>query len=214
MIHVATMDSDIYIKYGLPAYFDATAVNLIAATNINELTLNLRTRVIDAVVMELFSDEDDIFDCIEFVRLFSVRWPHCKLIIYTQIKHLDAVKLLFAVAGCQNIVSKQESAQQLSFSLFSAGQFLSRLITPEPGGYRFGSLTPREWCVIRMMIRGMTQQKIASRLCISNKTVSQHINNIEVKFGVQNRLRLQKTLIAIQQDIHTVPVTVNSLLFQ
>jgi len=114
MLNIATMDSDIYIKYGLSVYFNSSGINVIETSSINELTINLQKNVIDVVVMELFSRDDDIFDCIEFIRLFHVHWPYCKLVIYTQVKHEDSVKLLFAVAGHQDIVSKTDSVLQLA----------------------------------------------------------------------------------------------------
>ncbi|MFZ4832471.1 helix-turn-helix domain-containing protein [Rouxiella sp. Mn2063] len=78
----------------------------------------------------------------------------------------------------------------------------------------FGKLTCREWCVIKMLAREMTPQQIAAKLFISNKTVSQHINNIEAKLGVENRLFLHKKLIAIKLDIHPLSVTTDTVLFQ
>jgi len=209
MIHVATMDSDIYIRYGLPSYFNAAQICVFPAASLDELTLQLRENKIDMVVMELFSRDDDIFDCIEYIRLFRLRWPDCKLIIYTQIKHQDAVDLLFSVTGAQNIIAKKGSVQQLSSCLFSAVNLLPDLELPD-GINGMGSLTLREWGVIRMLNSGMTQQKIATRLCISNKTVSQHINNIEVKFGVKNRLRLLNKLIAIKRNVHKLPARLNT----
>jgi len=78
----------------------------------------------------------------------------------------------------------------------------------------FGHLTCREWCIIRKLAKGMTPQAIAAELFISNKTVSQHINNIEAKLGVENRLFLHKTLIAIKLDVHPVSATADTLLFK
>jgi len=78
----------------------------------------------------------------------------------------------------------------------------------------FANITQREWCIIKMLARGMTAQAIAAQLFISNKTVSQHINNIEAKLGVENRLFLHKKLIAIKLDIHPLPATTDTLLFQ
>jgi len=121
VLNIATMDSDIYIQYGLSVYFNSTGINVIETSNISELTVNLQRNVIDVVVMELFSRDDDIFDCIEFIRLFPVRWPYCKLVIYTQVKHEDSVKLLFAVTGYQDIVSKKDSVLQLASCVFSTG---------------------------------------------------------------------------------------------
>jgi len=65
---------------------------------------------------------------------------------------------------------------------------------------RFEKLTSREWSVVRMLAAGVVPARIAQTLSISVKTVSQHVNNIERKVGVDNRLFLQKMLIAIKID--------------
>ncbi|MFZ4832470.1 hypothetical protein [Rouxiella sp. Mn2063] len=122
MLNIAIMDGDIYIKYGLSVYFNSTGINVIETSTISELTANLQNNVIDVVVMELFSCDDDIFDCIEFVRLFHSRWPYCQLIIYTQIMNEDSIKLLIAVTGQQDVLSKKESVRKLASCVFSTGR--------------------------------------------------------------------------------------------
>src|SRR5262249_45726445 len=49
-------------------------------------------------------------------------------------------------------------------------------------------LTPREHQVLRLLVDGLTNRKIASRLAIpSEKTVSVHVSNVLRKLGVDNR---------------------------
>ena len=53
---------------------------------------------------------------------------------------------------------------------------------------------------MRMLADGIVPMQIADNLSISVKTVSQHVNNIEKKLGVENRLYLQKMLIKIKKE--------------
>lgn len=64
---------------------------------------------------------------------------------------------------------------------------------------RLQKLTAREWCVLRMLAKGITPVLIARKLEISAKTVSSYTNNTQKKLGVANRLFLQKMLIAIKR---------------
>ena len=118
MLNIAMMDADTYIKYGLSIYFKTKGIHVMAASNISDLTVNLRNNQVDVVVMELFSRDDDVFDCIEFIRVFPEQWPASKLVIYTQIANEEAVKLLIAVTGQKEIVYKTENMQELAFSVF------------------------------------------------------------------------------------------------
>jgi DNA-binding NarL/FixJ family response regulator len=48
-------------------------------------------------------------------------------------------------------------------------------------------LTPRESEVLRLLAQGLTQDEIATRLSISSKTVSTHIEHVLSKLGVHSR---------------------------
>ncbi|MHB0981450.1 MAG: helix-turn-helix domain-containing protein [Thermoleophilia bacterium] len=66
-----------------------------------------------------------------------------------------------------------------------------RLPTPEERDLmsRFGSLTAREFEILRMIALGMPNKVVAGRLYITEKTIKTHTNNIYRKLGVRNRLQ-------------------------
>ena len=52
------------------------------------------------------------------------------------------------------------------------------------------SLTPREVEVLRLVVRGQTNQQIARNLLISASTVKRHIRHISTKLGVSDRVQV------------------------
>lgn len=48
--------------------------------------------------------------------------------------------------------------------------------------------TPRETEVLQLIIEGYTNKAIAEEICVCEKTVEFHINNIYSKIGVRTRL--------------------------
>ncbi len=132
MFNIAMMDPDTYIKYGLSIYFNAQDIHVVAASNISDLTVNLYHNHVDVVVMELFSRDDDVFDCIEFIRVFPQQWPTSKLVIYTQIVNEEAIKLLIAVTGQKEIFFKTGRLQELAACVFTPWK--ENLTTPERRG--------------------------------------------------------------------------------
>jgi DNA-binding NarL/FixJ family response regulator len=52
------------------------------------------------------------------------------------------------------------------------------------------SLTPREAEVLRLLVRGQTNQQIARNLLISVSTVKRHIRHISAKLGVRERVQV------------------------
>ena len=61
-----------------------------------------------------------------------------------------------------------------------------RLHAPQ-SGLPVEPLTPRERDVLRLMVEGASNQKIAHRLVLSVNTVKKHVSNIYGKLNVQNR---------------------------
>lgn len=54
----------------------------------------------------------------------------------------------------------------------------------------YGSLTPREQEVMRLLAEGSTPKEIADKLCISPKTVENHRANIMKKLGIHSTMDL------------------------
>jgi len=54
----------------------------------------------------------------------------------------------------------------------------------------YGSLTPREQEVMRLLAEGVPRKLIAERLCISRKTVENHLNKIMKKLSLRNTYEL------------------------
>lgn len=66
---------------------------------------------------------------------------------------------------------------------------------------------------MRMLADGIVPMQIADSLSISFKTVSQHVNNIEKKLGVENRLYLQKMLIKIKKEANAYSTPPDAIRF-
>ena len=54
----------------------------------------------------------------------------------------------------------------------------------------WGSLTPTELDVIRLVSEGMTNSDIATRLFISPRTVQTHLTHVYTKLGLTSRVQL------------------------
>jgi DNA-binding CsgD family transcriptional regulator/tetratricopeptide (TPR) repeat protein len=82
---------------------------------------------------------------------------------------LDAARAVFLELGAAPDVFKVDG--------------LSRAGSPAP----FGSLTPREIEVVRLVAAGKTNRAIAGQLYLSEKTVDRHLSNVFAKLGVSSR---------------------------
>lgn len=90
-------------------------------------------------------------------------------------------------------------------SFFLAGRFLNSEPLVDGGRLteackaEFG-LTAREAELIERLLDGSTNQDLADALCISRKTVENHLYNIFQKMGVRNRLQLVSVLKAWNKE--------------
>jgi DNA-binding NarL/FixJ family response regulator len=108
--------------------------------------------------------------------------------------------------GAQGVVLKESASEVLfkSIRAVMAGQYwvgrnrVADLATtlrelaashPKPTRKQFG-LTPRELEIISVILAGYSNNDIATKFVISEKTVKHHLTNIFDKVGVSNRLEL------------------------
>jgi len=66
---------------------------------------------------------------------------------------------------------------------------------------RVKPLTAKEWLILQLLSSGERNVDIATQLNRSEKTISQHIKNIERKLQVENRIHLSKMLMNTQNLI-------------
>src|SRR5262245_38833070 len=72
---------------------------------------------------------------------------------------------------------------KLLLSSVIATKLLEHISTPHTGQ----ALTEREYEVLRLLARGWRNREIAQHLCISERTVKNHVTNIITKLGVKSR---------------------------
>jgi DNA-binding NarL/FixJ family response regulator len=53
-------------------------------------------------------------------------------------------------------------------------------------------LTPSEESIVRLVIKGESNQEIAQKLFVTEKTVKFHLTNIYAKLGVQSRASVNR----------------------
>lgn len=64
------------------------------------------------------------------------------------------------------------------------------------------TLTAKEWHILLQLSTGERNIDIAEGLHRSEKTISQHIKNIERKLNIPNRVHLNKMLMSVQNQIN------------
>ncbi|MGX5011161.1 LuxR C-terminal-related transcriptional regulator [Enterobacter asburiae] len=204
MLNIAVMDSDVFIKQGIIAHTRSLHISLKCSSSLADLTFLLDQSTIDVVLMELFTQQDDIYDCIEFARTFSQRWPDKKLIIYTQITHKPLMMFVIRTVLYKDIVFKHDSIQRLTSSLFTGSNDngLNSSVQIKKWKYThqdYAALSYYEWRVLRLLGKGIAPRVVSKEYNLSVKTVSQHKTRIMSKLQCRNNFGFMCKLIEINR---------------
>ncbi|MEU2791000.1 LuxR C-terminal-related transcriptional regulator [Streptomyces sp. NPDC007100] len=65
---------------------------------------------------------------------------------------------------------------------------------------RHGPLSPRQWTVAALLIKGLTNRQIASRIHVSVRTVETHVRNIRGTLGLRSRSHIAAWAAQTQQE--------------
>ena len=119
--------------------------------------------------------------------------------------HKDVDYLIEALdAGCDGYVLKDSDSETLKkaiFDVYNGETFIepsltvllnSSLAERDVMKDKLSELTKREVEVLKLIASGMFNKEIASTLCISERTVKNHVSNIFKKIEVSDRNRLRK----------------------
>ncbi|MCP1104501.1 LuxR C-terminal-related transcriptional regulator [Serratia nevei] len=150
-----------------------------------------------ALIMELYHQNEYLYDVLRFVLTAKNVWPEIPLVIFTAVEHPGILALL-ATDTRIAIAAKDDPLHCLSDAIAAAGEF---------SGYRSprirarlvhsaAALSDSEWRVLAMMVAGASPRSIANVTRRSYKTISSHKLNIMRKLGLNQAgfMRLILTL--------------------
>jgi DNA-binding NarL/FixJ family response regulator len=150
----------------------------------------------DVVVMDL---NLPVLGGIEATRRITRARPETAVLVLTM---LDGDDALFAAmrAGARGYLLKGADREEIARALTTVGSgevvfsaaLASRVLSWFAGGRSsealpFPHLTDREREILDLLARGLTNQAIASRLFVTDKTVRNHVSNVFAKLHVADR---------------------------
>lgn len=117
--------------------------------------------------------------------------------------HEDAIYATRALqAGALGYLSKASAPEVLMSAIYAVWRgerYLSPDVaanmdraTPPEHGPEFSLLTPREFEVLRLLVRGETVKSIGEALGLSEKTIANHQSAIREKLGAKNSVQLSQ----------------------
>ena len=151
------------------------------------------------------------------LRALEADHPDVRLIVLTRTDDDEALEAAMQV-GANGYLSKDVPAEQLVSAVHSvagghdvidpsrAMQLMARQRSGEEGPsphHRLASLTSQERRILDLLAEGLTNQQIADRLFLVEKTVRNHVTRVLAKLGVERRT--QAALLVARLGRDTVP---------
>jgi NarL family two-component system response regulator LiaR len=207
-IRVLIVDDHAVVRNGLRFFLLAfDHLELIGEAGNGEESLEAATLMKpDVILMDLVMPG---MDGVSAIRAIRQKHPEIQLIALTSFADDQTVQAALK-AGAISYLLKNVSAQELADAIQAAyngratlspeaTQALVRSMsgTPTPGY----DLTPREKEVLQLMIDGLNNHEIATRLVIGLSTVKFHVSSVLSKLGVGSRA--EAVAVALQNHLLT-----------
>jgi len=205
-IRVMIVDDHAVVRSGLSAFLMVNLdMELIGEAESGEDALQKVPRLQpDVILMDLKMPG---MGGVAAIRALHQDNPELKIIALTSYSDEGLVQGALQ-AGANGYIMKNVSAQELSNAIRSAK--VGRMtLSPEATDVLINAathpvipgddLTERERDVLKLLIKGLSNQEIAEQLIISPSTVKYHIGNIYSKLGVDNRV--SAVSLAIKREL-------------
>jgi NarL family two-component system response regulator LiaR len=172
-----------------------------------EVVLKARSLKPDLILLDLIMPRQNGLEAIHQIKGEN---PHARILVITSFAE-DQMVFPAIKAGALGYLLKDSSPQQLLQAIYDVYNGESSLhptialkvirelnrssdlpLTDDP-------LTARESVILRLVAQGLSNQEIAERLVISERTVGNHIGNIFSKLHLANRT--QAALYALREGI-------------
>lgn len=208
-IQMLIVDDDPLVRRSLRMLFELNNINVIGeSVNGEEAVKAVEALRPSMVLMDVNMPK---MDGIQSLKTIKAKYPETQVIILTV--HNQHEKVIQAIRdGCSAYVLKDSSPEQLLEIVESvsegryfvdtsiANELLVNLVqgTPQRQQPKNGSLlTSREKEVLTLIVRGLSNKEIASKLEITLRTVKAHVSSILMKLNVNDRT--QAAVLAVQE---------------
>ena len=208
-IRILIADDHAIVREGLRALIDAKPDMEIVGEAADGIEAVLKTRSLqpDVILLDLVMPRKD---GIEAIREIKQENPNARVLVLTSFAEDERVFPAIK-AGALGYLLKDSSPQELLHAIRDVHQgqpslpptialkLIRELNRPSNLPPTEEPLTEREVEVLRLVAQGLTNQEIAKKLVISERTVGTHVSNILEKLHLANRT--QAALYALREGL-------------
>lgn len=188
MASLLLIDDHPLVQVALEAALTRSPVTLqlYAASSEHQAREYLRHHQIDLIILDIGLPDSD---GLELLKRLKHRDKHQAVLIYSAQEEQLYIRLAEAAGAAGYIAKRQPMEQLLAAILAILGGHRAFPAIPQ-ANLTPSALTSKEWQILALLARGLSNLQIAEQLHISNKTVSTHKKNILDKTGATSVVEL------------------------
>ncbi|MGK3113659.1 helix-turn-helix transcriptional regulator [Candidatus Pantoea formicae] len=189
-MNILSIDANNWVAQGLSALMTSQHDQVLTCVSISDARRILTYQCVDILVVELKTEEDNIEAIYDFLRLTQILYPQIRVVIFTEIT--DAALLNFFVNTLSSITLLKKSSSLASIKRFFILPMES--VTKTPRRNAVASLSPQEFKMLKWFSQYSSQQEIAFKLRLNNKTISHYKRSIYTKLYCKNNVHFHDCL--------------------
>lgn len=187
---ILNIDADSWAALGLKKLFISSEIQVTTCTSFCEAKRILIEQSIDVMIIELKTEVDDIETSYVFLRLLQALYPRISVLVLTEI--CDAAILNFFAHELKSVVflTKKTSLANIVQSVNS----LAEKSRPSSTRSSVPALSLQEFNMLKWLAHYSSQQEIALRVRLNNKTISHYKRSIYLKLNCENNVQFHHRL--------------------
>lgn len=211
-IRVLIVDDHAMVRQGLRSYLETVAGIVVVdeavdgQAAIEKLSrFQVTGELPDVVLADLMMPR---MDGERLTREVVARFPAVRVVVMTSFSELARIQALLQ-AGATGYVLKDSDPSQIDSAIRAAfaGQVhldpvAARVLTQSLVHREAPELSAREREVVKLVAEGLSNQEVARRLVMSERTARTHVSNILMKLGLESRT--QAALWALKEGVATL----------
>jgi DNA-binding NarL/FixJ family response regulator len=141
----------------------------------------------EVLLLDIFLPDMSGIEVTERVRS---AFPAVSVVVFTGYQEAGLQQALLRL-GVRGYLPKTVPGRELVAAVHAVARgetVIHAAAVPEVVGYGAATLTAREFEVLELLAASLSNQEIAKRLSVSEKTVQMHIHHLLVKLGARSRM--------------------------
>lgn len=185
MNRLVVVDDHDVVRHGLKAALEGCGFSVTASVgSVADARSAIAALAPDAIIVDINLPDGTGYDLIRWIRAIDRQLPILVLTLNDSPEHLHAARKCGANAFLIKSASIDEIVAALNLAVKSPGSFSSTL-NPTTSELK---LSAREFDVLALIEKGLSNDQIAQKLHISLSTVKSHVSSILQKLSVENRI--------------------------